>query len=117
MSASGVRRQSFCGSHPHRTQSIRQRKLADHRPETLANRAIEKPVPKPRSQQVSRKLALKNAEFREFGSARSRGRNEKPRTDWRLAGSYVQSETGFANVIGGDGGIRTLDPGFARMLP
>ena len=48
---------------------------------------------------------------------KSGGRNEKPRTDWRLAGSYVQSETGFANVIGGDGGIRTLDSGFARMLP
>lgn len=40
---------------------------------------------------------------------KSGGRNEKPRTDWRLAGSYVQSETGFANVIGGQNLLRTLD--------
>ncbi len=44
---------------------------------------------------------------------KSGGRNEKPRTDWRLAGSYVQSETGFANVIGGESGIRTR----GRVLP
>ena len=62
-------------------------------------------------------LACKNRKPANRGVTQSGGRNEKPRTDWRLAGSYVQSETGFANVIGGDGGIRTLDAGFARMLP
>ena len=48
---------------------------------------------------------------------KSGGRNEKPRTDWRLAGSYVQSETGFANVIGGGAAASTkLHPLIAFLL-
>ena len=34
-----------------------------------------------------------------------------------LGGVTVQSETGLLQLVGGDGGIRTLDAGFARMLP
>ena len=47
-------------------------------------------------------LAGKNRKSVKRGLAQSGGRNEKPRTDRRLAGSCVQSETGFANVIGGE---------------
>ena len=60
-------------------QNIRQSELRTHRPETLANSVIENLHRHPRSQQVSRKMACKNAEFPERGGARSTGRNEKPR--------------------------------------
>lgn len=97
------------GSHSCSEQPICHCKLGSDHPETLARWTIENLHRDARSQQVSRKLASKNAEFREWRNARSTGRNEKPRTDWRLAGSCVQSETGFASVTGGQNLLRTLD--------
>lgn len=35
----------------------------------------------------------------------------------RLGGVIVRSKTGFASITGGDEGIRTLETGFARLLP
>jgi hypothetical protein len=46
------------------------------------------------------------------GGARSTGGNEKTLQSMGLGGVVAQSETGFANVIGGEGGIRTLVTAF-----
>ena len=77
---------SDVSSHHRRTQYIRQSELRTHRPETVANRAIENLHRDDRSQQVLRKTACKNAEFKKCGGARSTGRNEKSRTARGSAG-------------------------------
>lgn len=51
-------------------------------------------APTPQGHQVSRKVACKNAEFKERGSARSIGINETPTQNAGLGGVIVQPETG-----------------------
>ena len=61
--------------------------------------------------------ACKNQEPTKQDVAQSGGINEKPRKHWRVAGYPLLLTASFASILGGDGGIRTLDSGFARMLP
>ena len=68
-------------------QSHSHRKLSQNHPETRIRRRIENLHRHPRGQQVPRKMACKNAEFREWGCARSTGRNEKPHRARGSAGS------------------------------
>lgn len=49
--------------------------------------------------------------------AKSAGLNKKPRKHWRVAGLSFLLKNVLLEILGGDAGIRTLDPGFARMHP
>lgn len=56
--------------------------------------------------------------FYAFGvGARSTGLNEKPRKHWHVAGLSFLLKNVLLEILGGDAGIRTLDPGFAQMRP
>ena len=60
------------------TQNVCHCKLSPYHPRTRTRWAIKNLHRDARSQQVSRKVPCKNAEFREWVDARSTGRNEKP---------------------------------------
>ena len=62
-------------------------------------------------------FACKNRKAAKRGETQSGGRNEKPRQHWCVAGYPLLLTASFASILGGDAGIRTLDPGFAQMRP